>query len=78
MAKFRIEIDVEQCTGCAACNASCPDTFEMKEDDKGIPKAKVKKDKADVDELGCSLDAAQVCPVNCIHITDMEAVNKLI
>jgi ferredoxin len=76
MAKYKIELIVEECTGCAACNASCPESFEMKDDDKGTQKAKVKK--ADVDELGCTMDAAQVCPVNCIHITETETGNKLI
>lgn len=76
MAKYKIEIVIEECTGCAACNASCPESFDMKDDDSGIPKAKVKK--ADVDELGCAMDAAQVCPVNCIHIIETETNNKLI
>jgi ferredoxin len=76
MAKYKIEIVTEECTGCAACNASCPECFEMKDDASGIPKAKAVK--PDVDELGCAMDAAQVCPVNCIHITDTEAGKKLI
>jgi ferredoxin len=76
MAKYKIEIDVEQCTGCAACNACCPENFEMENDEKGVPKAKVKK--AEVDELSCCMDAAQVCPVNCIHITEIEGDKKLI
>lgn len=76
MAKYKVDLDVEQCTGCGACNASCPDSFEMAEDDKGTPKAKVKT--PDIDELGCCMDAAQVCPVNCIHITDTQENKKLI
>jgi len=76
MAKYKIELITEECTGCAACNASCPESFEMKDDASGIPKAKPTK--SDVDELGCAMDAAQVCPVNCIHITETENNNKLI
>lgn len=76
MAKYKVELDVEQCTGCAACNASCPASFEMTEDDKGTPKAKVNT--PDIDDLGCCMDAAQVCPVNCIHITETESGKKLI
>jgi ferredoxin len=75
MAKYKIEIVTDDCTGCAACNASCPEIFEMTEVD-GIPKAKVKK--SDVDDLGCAMDAAQVCPVNCIHIIETEGNKKLI
>ena len=76
MAKYKVEIDVEQCTGCGACTASCPEGFEMFDDDKGSPKAKVKT--PDVDDIGCCMDAAQVCPVNCIHIVETETNNKLI
>ena len=76
MAKYRIGVDAAQCTGCGACNASCPDSFEMKDDDSGMPKAVVKS--SEVDGLGCAMDAAQVCPVNCIHITDLEQDKKLI
>ena len=43
MAKYKIEVIKEDCTGCMACNASCPESFEMKDDDSGIPKAKPKK-----------------------------------
>jgi ferredoxin len=76
MAKYKVEIDREQCTGCMACNAACPENFEMKDDASGMPKAEPKK--AEVDEINCCMDAAQVCPVNCIHITEMETGKKLI
>lgn len=76
MAKYKVEIDAEQCTGCGACSASYPDGFEMVDDDKGMPKAKVKK--SDIDELGEFMSAAEVCPVNCIHIVETESGKKLI
>nr|MCK4929578.1 ferredoxin [Nanoarchaeota archaeon] len=76
MAKYKVEVDVEQCTGCGACNVSCPNSFEMKDDATGMPKAQVKT--PNIDELGCCMDAAQVCPVNCIHITETESGKKLI
>ena len=44
MAKYKVEIDVEQCTGCGACTASCPGSFDLKDDDSGMPKAIVKSD----------------------------------
>ena len=75
MAKYKVEVDVEQCTGCGACNASCPESFEMKDVD-GMPKASVKT--PDIDDMGCCMDAAQVCPVNCIHIIELESGKKLI
>ncbi|MBS1267163.1 MAG: Ferredoxin [Candidatus Woesearchaeota archaeon] len=65
MAKFKMNITIEECIGCAACQAVCPDCFEMK-DINGEMKAKATKQ--EFDELGCAMDAAESCPVNCIHI----------
>ncbi|MBU1199414.1 MAG: ferredoxin [Nanoarchaeota archaeon] len=76
MAKYKVEIDAEQCTGCGACTACCPDSFDMKDDDSGMPKAVVKT--PDVDEISAIKDAAEVCPVACIHITETETGKKLI
>ena len=59
MAKYKIEIDEDACISCGACVGAC-DNFELKD------KAKVKK--AEVDEIGCNQDAADVCPVSCIKI----------
>lgn len=67
MAKFKVEIDSETCIGCGACSATCADNFEMHDTDNG-QKARVKK--ADLDAIGCAKDAAEVCPVNCIHISE--------
>ena len=76
MAKYKLEINQEECTACQACVASCPEGFEMGQDDKENEKAKPKT--PDIDDLGCCMDAAQVCPVNCIHITETESGKKLI
>ena len=73
MAKYKVEIDEAACIGCGACTATCADNFEMKDTDAG-QKAKVKN--ADIDDMGCSKEAADVCPVTCIHI--MEGENKII
>jgi ferredoxin len=53
----------EQCIGCMACTAVCPNNWVMK-DGKAIPK------KTDIskDELKCNKDAAETCPVKCITI----------
>jgi len=67
MAKFKVEIDSETCIGCGACTATCADTFEMHDTANG-QKAQVKK--ADLDVIGCANEAAEVCPVNCIHISE--------
>jgi len=62
MAKFKIEVNKEDCIGCGNCVALCPAMFEMKEG-----KSNVKK--AEVEEVGCAQEAADSCPVQCIKIT---------
>ena len=64
MAKYKIEVDKEKCIGCGACASQCPDNFEMESGDDF--KAKVKN--AEVDDLGCSQEAADICPVQAITV----------
>jgi ferredoxin len=74
MAKFSIEIVEAECIGCAACEGAC-DNWETVEKDgqyKAQPKNK------DIDDLGCNMEAAEICPVNCIHISENETGKKLI
>lgn len=71
MAKFRIEHYKEDCIGCAACTATCPDFWEMGDDSKSHIKGSDKQSNIEVlelDELGCNQDAADICPVECIKI----------
>ncbi len=59
---IRIMHDKNVCIGCGACVAVCPENWEMASDGK----SKLKK--TELTDLGCNMDAAQSCPVNCIHI----------
>lgn len=63
MAKYKISVNAETCIGCGACVSTCPDLFEM-QGDKSVPK------KTEVEDIGCGRDAAEVCPVNAIKITE--------
>ena len=74
MAKYKIEQDREKCISCGACAATCPDNWEMKEDGKSSPK----KTEISEEEFECNNNAATGCPVNIIHITDIEAGKKII
>jgi len=69
MAKFKIHVDQETCIGCGACTATCPDHFEMQETANGD---RAREKKAETDDLACAKDAAEVCPVNAIHIKEGE------
>jgi ferredoxin len=61
---YKIVVNEETCIGCGACAASC-DNFEM---DEGKAHAK----KAEVEDLGCNQEAADVCPVDAIKVEKQE------
>lgn len=64
---YNITVDRNECIGCGACEAQCPEEFELEQGSE--VKAKLKKTK--VDELGCIKEAADVCPVNAIKIEEV-------
>lgn len=61
MVNFKIEVDKEACIGCGACVATC-DNFELEE-------GKAYAKKTEINEIGCSQEAADVCPVGAIKVT---------
>ena len=65
MAKYKIIQDKENCIGCGACIAVCPENWEMK-GNKANPK------KVEVADIGCNQDAVDACPVSCIRIEKTE------
>lgn len=64
MAKVKISQDRDACIGCGACVAACPDNWEMADDGKSRPK------KTELDDVGCNKQAEEVCPVQCITVTE--------
>jgi ferredoxin len=87
MGKFKIEHNRPECIGCGACAAVCPDFWFMDEKDgkshlKGATDTKkdneIVLEVLELSDLKCNKDAAESCPVNIIHITDMEKGEKLI
>ena len=61
------------CIGCGACVAVCPDFWEMGDDGKSHLKGAKQNGVTfarEVSQAGCNSDAAQSCPVNCIHIEE--------
>ena len=78
MPGFKIVHDRENCIGCGACAAMCPDFWEMVDDGKSKlsgAKPKAGKFELEVNDLGCNKDAADACPVNVIHIFDKAGKN---
>jgi len=59
------------CIGCGACTAVCPDFWEMNDEGKAYPtKAEKGKHEFEVEDadLECNQEAADVCPVDVIKI----------
>jgi ferredoxin len=78
MARFKVELIREECTGCGSCVDSCPDYWEMADDGLAHLKGSTTvgdNEALEMDALGCNKDAAEVCPVTCIHI--YEGANKI-
>jgi ferredoxin len=80
MPRFKVELIREECTACESCVGSCPDHWEMEDDGqhshlKGSTTVGG-NEVLEMDTLGCNKEAAEGCPVNCIHI--YESANKII
>ncbi|PIN80078.1 ferredoxin [Candidatus Woesearchaeota archaeon CG10_big_fil_rev_8_21_14_0_10_32_9] len=84
--RYTIVYTKNECIGAFACVAAEPDTWKQVEDrDKadligGILKMGDEEEVyvKEVDELNNNLEAAQSCPVNCIHIIDNQTGRKII
>ncbi|MFU8767918.1 MAG: ferredoxin [Candidatus Methanoperedens sp.] len=71
MTRFKIEIERPLCISCESCVNVCPGFWEMAED--GFSHLKGSKrvggnEEREVDDAGCNIDAAEICPVICIHV----------
>lgn len=89
MTKFKIEHDRPNCIGCGACAAVSPSFWIMSETDgksdlvdsqhttDGDEIVKEERELDDIDSTK-NREAADCCPVNVIHIFDLEKKQKLI
>lgn len=67
----KVTHEKEKCIGCGACVSLCPNFWEMGDNGKSHLKGSKKEGKnfaLNVKEAGCNEDAANTCPVNCIHV----------
>lgn len=62
---FWVEVDPSKCIGCLACtrchNFVCGNDF------------KAQAVRSEVEEIGCNREAAAICPVSAIFISDPDA-----
>ena len=83
MAKPKAEHIRPECIGCGACVAIAPDFWVMDDNDnkadlkkcrKTMNGSEIVKEELEIDDKDFQInkDAAESCPVNCIHIYDKE------
>ena len=81
MTKFRVEIDHNTCQGFGACVELC-NKFNLGDEDGKSHVEGAKKtetgEAVELDELECHKKAAEACPFNAIHITNLETNEKII
>ena len=63
---MKLKVDKDICIGCGACQAICPDVFEIDED--GL--AKVITDEINEEIIDDAVDAKEGCPVDAIKEID--------
>lgn len=83
MAKYKITHDRPGCIGCAACTSVCPAYWEMGADGKSSLKgssAEGDKTGREIEEadFSCNKNAADSCPVNVIHLKNLESGEEII
>jgi len=82
--KFKLLHDRNTCIGCGACAVISPDFWEMNDDGKSdIIGGKHREDgwqELDIEQkhYDINLEAAESCPVECIHIDDDETKERVI
>ena len=66
----KIKLEREKCIGCGSCQAVCPKYFELIDDGKShiIGANKQDVEELEVEKLDSAEQAAQACPVQCIHL----------
>lgn len=84
MAKYELTLDRINCIGCGACAAICPKRWKMEDDGKSqiiggeeIEDGKFSK-VIEEDEFSDNQEAANSCPVNVIHLKNLDTGDEII
>lgn len=69
----KIILEVQKCIGCGSCEAVCSKFWKLGDDGKAKllgSEAAGENFELEVKEIGCSREAAETCPVQCIKVED--------
>jgi ferredoxin len=79
---YRVEHDREICIGCSACASVCPKYWTMATDGKSNLEGHTEtsdgnqflgtKENPLTEDFESNMDAAESCPVNCIHVFEVK------
>lgn len=69
----KIILERQKCIGCGSCVAVCSKYWEMGDDGKTHLKnsktdSKTGNEELETEKIACAQEAADVCPVQCIHV----------
>ncbi|MFH1643361.1 MAG: ferredoxin [Patescibacteria group bacterium] len=72
---MKIVHDRSKCIGCGSCVALCADFFEIAEDGrahllKSQLDEKLDMETREIEEAECAEEAVNICPVQCIQLTN--------
>lgn len=62
---MKIVLERDQCIGCGSCQVVCPKYWKLADDGKA---EYLGPEELEAKEIGCNQEAADVCPVQCIHL----------
>ena len=85
MAQFKLEHNRPECIGCGACAAIAPDFWTMDDNDgKSDIRDCAKRDdgweerKIEDSQFTLNKEAAETCPVNVIHLKNLDTGEEII
>ena len=83
MAKFKIILEIDTCIGCGACSVIAPNKWEMDDEGKSVLLNAEKKDGkyekvVDESEFGEYQESAEACPVEAIHIKNLDTGENIV
>lgn len=68
---YKIEIERDMCITCGNCVDECDKMFKIIDDESTLIDGEINEDNFSIkeyDDISCGIDAAEMCPVECIIV----------